>query len=246
MAGAGDEHGGDRAGHDWDADADQPLETERLELADDEERLPWLESPDDDDDDDYAGADSGKLIGLVLLGLVALAAIVGGIWWATHRAPDPAQVADGSVIPAPQGPYKEAPRDPGGKTFDGTGDSSFAVSEGQNREAKLGAGAGTAPAPIAPAPAPSAAPAAAATAAPAAASVGVQVGAFSSQAAAEAGWTRLVTQANGALAGVSHRVIAGSADIGTVYRLQAVAGNAAAANALCGRLKASGISCQVK
>jgi len=45
---------------------------------------------------------------------------------------------------------------------------------------------------------------------------------------------------------VPHRVIAGSADIGTVYRLQAVAPDAGAASALCGKLKAAGISCTVK
>jgi len=74
----------------------------------------------------------------------------------------------------------------------------------------------------------------------------VQVGAFSSRDAAEAGWTKLGSQAGGALSGVSHRVIAGNADNGTIYRLQAVAPDAAAANALCGKLKSAGISCQVK
>ena len=76
--------------------------------------------------------------------------------------------------------------------------------------------------------------------------VGVQVGAFSSKEAAEAGWTKLAGHAGGALSGVSHRVVQGTAESGTVYRLQAVAGDSAAANALCGKLKAAGISCQVK
>ena len=74
----------------------------------------------------------------------------------------------------------------------------------------------------------------------------MQVGAFSSQATAEAGWTKLVAQANGALSGVSHRVVAGTADNGTIYRLQAVAPDRAAAAALCSKLKGAGISCQVK
>ena len=67
----------------------------------------------------------------------------------------------------------------------------------------------------------------------------MQVGAFSSKEAAETGWTNLVGKAGGALAGVSHRVIAGTADNGTIYRLQAVPGDAAAANALCSKLKAA-------
>ncbi|WP_374530416.1 SPOR domain-containing protein [Novosphingobium sp.] len=238
-----DGHQGSEA---WGDHDDDMLETRQLDLAEPEERLPWLESSDDDYEDDE-GSETGRLLGFMVMGLVVLAAIVGGIWWATHRGPDPALVADGSTIKAPDQPYKEAPKDPGGKTFDGTGDSSFAVSEGQNRPAKLG----DQPAPVTP-PAPPAQTAAAApgakpaAAAPASGGVGVQVGAFSSQSAAETAWNKLVTQSNGALAGVSHRVIAGSADIGTVYRLQAVAPDAAAANTLCGKLKGAGISCQVK
>lgn len=242
---AGDEHdstGGDTP-ETWTEADDQPIETQQLELADDEERLPWLESSDDDDLDD-TGAESGGFLRLAALGLIALAAIVGGIWWTTHRSPDPALVADGSTIAAPKEPYKEAPKNPGGKTFDGTGDTSFAVSEGQNRPAKMGEG--DAPAAAAPAAKPAAAAASAAPAAPASGGVGVQVGAFSSKAAAEAGWSKLVGQAGGALSGVSHRVIEGNADIGKVYRLQAVAGDAGAAGALCGKLKGAGISCQVK
>jgi hypothetical protein len=55
-----------------------------------------------------------------------------------------------------------------------------------------------------------------------------------------------LVQAHSVLSGVRHRVVEGKADIGTVYRLQAVPGDAAAANALCGRLKAGGLACQVK
>ena len=225
--------------------------TAQLALDDEDERLPWLESAEEDDE---PASDTGRTLGLAALGLVALAALVGGTWWATHRGPDTSKVADGSVIAAPKQPYKEAPKNPGGKTFDGTGDTSFAVSEGQSRPAKMGDGSATAAAsPVAPPksepgkPEPSKAAAAPAPApVPASGGVGVQVGAFSSKAAAEAGWSKLAGQSNGVLSGVSHRVIEGSADIGKVYRLQAVAGDSGAANALCGKLKSAGISCQVK
>lgn len=227
----------------WGAgEEEQPLETERLDLAEDEERLPWLESAEDDG---YVEDGSGKsMLGLIALSGVALLAIVGGIWWASHRGGEGTAVADGSIIAAPKEPYKEAPKNPGGKTFDGTGDTSFAVSEGQSRPAKMGdASTAVVSTPTPPAAKPGAAP----TPAPAASGgVGVQVGAYSSKAAAEAGWDKLVGQAGGALSGVSHRVLEGSADIGKVYRLQAVAGDAGAANALCGKLKAAGVSCQVK
>jgi len=229
---------GDKDGAAWDGAHDEPLETEQLALADEEERLPWLESSDDDADEDYEGSELGATLRLALMALIALGVIVGGIYWVTHRNPDPALVADGSLVPADSRPYKEAPKDPGGKTFDGTGDTSFAVSEGKSKPAQMAASEAPKPAP--PAPGASAAPAAASG------GVGVQVGAFSSKETAETGWTKLAGQANGALSGVSHRVIAGNADNGTIYRLQAVAPDAAAANALCSKLKGAGISCQVK
>lgn len=213
----------------------------------DEERLPWLESAEDLDAEE-AAPDHGRLIGLGVLSLVLLAAIVGGIYWLTHREPPAAASADGSLIEASREPYKVAPKDPGGKTFQGTGDSSFKVSEGEKPVAAL---AGSNAAPAAPAPAaaaPAAKPAAVAApapAAPAGGGVGVQVGAFSSNASAEAAWTKL-TAAHAPLKGLSHRVVEGKADIGTVYRLQAVAGDANAATALCNTLQAGGLKCQVK
>jgi len=73
----------------------------------------------------------------------------------------------------------------------------------------------------------------------------VQIGAFSSKAAADAAWSRYQGQYE-ALKGLSHRVVEGKADIGTVYRLQAVAGNAGAARTLCGALSSAGLKCQVK
>lgn len=223
----------------WEDVADgEPLETEQLALNDEDEKLPWLESSDDDDYDDE-GSDWSQTARLAVLAVLALGAIVGGIYWATHRNPDPALVADGSVVPADDKPYKEAPKDPGGKAFDGTGDTSFAVSEGQTRPGQI-AGA------PAPAPAPAVAKPGAAPAAPASGGVGVQVGAFSSKDKAEAAWTQLGSKAGGALSGVSHRVVQGTAEAGTVYRLQAVAPDAGAAQALCSKLKAAGISCQVK
>ena len=233
---------GDKDGAEWDETQAEPLETEQLALADEGERLPWLEGSDDEAGDDYEGNQLASTLRLALIALVALGVIVGGIYWATHRNADQTMIADGSIVPADGRPYKEAPKDPGGKTFDGTGDTSFAVSEGKSKPAQMAAS--DAPKPASPGPTP--APGASAPPAPASGGVGVQVGAFSSKDAAEAGWTKLGGQAGGALSGVSHRVIAGNADNGTIYRLQAVAPDVAAANALCGKLKSARISCQVK
>jgi cell division septation protein DedD len=245
MMGNGNDQTGEEGQGNWAAEDGEPLETERLALDDEGERLPWLESSDDDDES-YESSDNSQMLRLFLIGLVALGVIVGGIWWATNRGTGTAPVADGSTIAAPDQPYKEAPKDPGGKTFDGTGDTSFAVSEGQSRPAQLDQGEAAAAPASAPSPVPSASAPAAPAAPAAAGGVGVQVGAFSSKAAAEEGWNRLVSQSNGLLSGVSHRVVAGSADNGTIHRLQAVTPNAEAARALCSKLKGAGISCQVK
>jgi hypothetical protein len=234
---------------------------EQLAFDGDEERLPWLDS---DDDEEAEASDGGRVLGLVVLGLIALATIVGGIWWSTHRTPDATLVADGSTIAAPSQAYKEAPKDPGGKTFDGTGNTAFAVSEGQTRPAKLGEGSAPAVAPpggaaaikpgfesvkppVAAASAPPAAnaPAGAAAAAGTVSGPAVQVGAYSTRASAEAAWSRL-SQQYSALSGQRHQTVEGKADIGTVFRLQALPGDAAAAQALCGKLKSAGLACQVK
>ena len=242
--------------------AEHAVGDDQLAFDDEDERLPWLDS---DDDDQVEGADSGKVLGLAILGLIALATIVGGIWWSTHRTPDPTLVADGSTIAAPSQAYKEAPKDPGGKTFDGTGNTAFAVSEGQTRPAKLGQASAPATPPVSGAavkpgfdaikppvafasasasPAANAASRAAAVAAPVGGPV-VQVGAYSTRASAEAAWSRL-SQQYSALSGQRHQTVEGKADIGTVFRLQALPGDAAAAQALCGRLKSAGLACQVK
>jgi hypothetical protein len=96
-------------------------------------------------------------------------------------------------------------------------------------------------------PSPKPAPSASASAKPepVVTGVGVQVGAYTSKPTAEAGWNALKVQYPG-LSGVSHRIVEGQADIGKVYRLQAVPGDLAAARALCGGMKSAGLSCQVK
>ena len=223
-------------------------ENGRLALDDEDMSLPWLESDDDEIDDQ--GAAGGRIAGFLTGALLVLGLLVGGVWWLNGRAAQSELLADGSTIEAPSLPYKHAPEDPGGKTFAGTGDTSFAVSVGQTRPARLGHDegapkdgpeAGKAPEQNA---APSSSPEAP-VAAPEPKGVGVQVGAYSSRTAAEAGWLTL-KQRSDVLSGYEHRIVEGRADIGTVYRLQAVTGDVSSAQALCGQLRATGLSCQVK
>lgn len=231
----------------YDTDEDWEGE-EQLDLADDES-LPWLEAGEDEDDG--AGFDTSRLILLAVLALALLGAVVGAIWFVTNQVSDEPE-ADGSVIAAPEEPYKTRPDDPGGKTFAGTGDTSFAVGEGQSREGRL-AEPTTAPRDTA-----ASGPSIASTvnegtrttapSTPASATApgtAVQVGAFPRRDDAEAAWSRLTRQTE-ALSGVRHRVVEAQVDIGRVYRLQAVTGSRAEANRLCAALKADGLACFVK
>ncbi|WP_404482611.1 SPOR domain-containing protein [Novosphingobium sp. BL-52-GroH] len=226
---------------------EQPGQPEGGELALDEGevRLPWLEGDDEALEDEKGGISQGLLLGL--LGVVALGLIAAAVIWVVNSRPEQPLVADGGVIAAPKEPYKVRPENPGGEVVAGTGDTSFEVAEGQSRSPQIDGRAQT-PGPgfetVAP---PSAKPSSAA-AAPAAApvsGVGVQVGAYASREQAEAGWVTLKSQYE-ALAAMNHRIVQGQADIGTVYRLQAVPGDAAAARGLCSGMKAAGLSCQVK
>lgn len=220
----------------------------QLDLGEEDVRLPWLEGDDEEFEDD-GGAGIGQGVLLVLLGLVALGLIVGSLFWAMRHNSDKPLVADGGVIAAPKEPYKVRPDNPGGEVVAGTGDTSFAVAEGQSRSPQIG-GKEEAPGPgfesvAKPGASASNAPASASAPAQASGGTGVQVGAYTSRDAAEAGWNALKSQYPG-LAGVGHRIVQGQADIGTVYRLQAVAGNAGAAKELCNGMKSAGLSCQVK
>jgi hypothetical protein len=73
----------------------------------------------------------------------------------------------------------------------------------------------------------------------------VQLAAYGTRERAEKGWSE-ISRRTEVLSGVSHRVVEGKVDIGTVYRLQAVASSRAEAERLCAALKADGLDCQIK
>ena len=194
-----------------------------------EESLPWLEA--DEEDEGYSGIDTRQVIAFFALLLLVLLLIVASIWFFSNRSSGSEPVADGSTIEAPDGPIRERPEDPGGREFAGTGNVAPVVGEGGTSEAVLdtdgnGDGNGS-------------------TATTSASGVGVQLAAYSSRARAEQGWNDLRRRTN-ALDGARYRIEEGTVDIGTVYRLQAVANNRAAADQLCNALKADGLDCQVK
>ena len=87
-----------------------------------EERLPWLEPIDDVEESDTS---IGRLIGLVLAGLVGIGLIVGGLWWWQNNGGRPR----GELIAAPEGDYRvPPPAEPG--RFDGDGNVAVAAAEG--------------------------------------------------------------------------------------------------------------------
>ncbi|MCJ2178490.1 SPOR domain-containing protein [Novosphingobium album (ex Hu et al. 2023)] len=230
------------SGTESDTGFEQPPQ---LELGDDSVTLPWLEG-DDEEFEDNGGPGIGQGLMLVVLGLVAIGVIVGGLFWVMRDKPDQPLVADGGVIAAPKEPYKTKPENPGGEVVAGTGDTSFAVAEGQARPPQIEDKPEAAKPGFETVGKPDSRPEAKPSEAAApSGGVGVQVGAYSTRKSAEAGWNALKSQYP-ALGDVSHRILQGQADIGTVYRLQAVPGNLAAAKALCSGMKDAGLSCQVK
>jgi SPOR domain len=203
---------------------------------DDPDRLPWLETADGYEYD--SGASPLKVAGLVLGGLALLAAIVGGIYW-MQRNQSGGTEGNGELIAAQEGSYKVLPTDPEGKKFEGEGDSAFAASDGKKVDAKMGS-AKVDPEKTVPA----TASASANAPVPAGAAL-VQLGAFSDAAKADQAWAALGKRF-GFLSGVNRKIAEASSEGGRkVFRLQAIATNAAGAQQLCAKLKAAGENCLI-
>jgi hypothetical protein len=213
---------------------------------DEEDRLPWLEAVDEDEGRE--GPSPLKLIVGVLVLLVAIGAVVGGVFWMGNR--DAQENRDEQLIAAPQGDYKVKPDDPGGMPVEGQGGTAFAASEGADPKGAIDTsavpevpitevkpGLKAQPQPAAKQPEPKAAPN---QPTPAAADGStIQLGAFPSQAAAERAW-KAMSGRFGYLAPLSHNVVAAQVDGKTWYRLRA---SGAGAPGICGRLRAAGENC---
>lgn len=235
------------------------------DMSRDEDRLPWLEAVDDEGADDRVS--TAKLVAFVVATIAALAIVVGGVWF--MRAQDAELKGDGKLIAAPAGDYKERPDTPGGMKVEGQGDSAFAASEGAEADGKIDlAAAPEAPLkaekPAASAPAsdaPARSVATASVAAPggklvapppvraqsgrgAAAAEGslVQLGAFDSEAVANATWVKL-TKRFAYLAPLEKNIVTAEVGGRTYYRLRANAAGDAAS--VCGKLRVAGENCLV-
>lgn len=233
----------------------------------DEDRLPWLEAADGFEEDGEVSP--ARLLVMVLGGLLLIGAVLGGLWWIQNGGTR----GKGELIAAQEGDYKVVPKNDGARTFEGEGDASFSASEGaepagkvdptrmpeepavtpQEREdaAAKAAAAKKADAVRAAAdkaktkPADALAPESkskAPTVSPGGAMI--QLGAFSSDAAAAKAWTNL-SKRFAYLAELNKSVSPAKVGSGTVYRLRVSAGTAANASDLCGKLRVAGENCVV-
>ncbi|MDQ8758225.1 SPOR domain-containing protein [Sphingosinicella sp. LHD-64] len=217
--------------------------------APDEDRLPWLEAVEEDEGS--AGPGIAKLVGAVVIGLLAIGLIVGGLFWLGNRG---REGGTGDLIAAPEGDYKVRPDEPGGMNVAGEGDTAYAASAGQVPQGQLNTNA-VAETPVA-RPAPQPAPQQQAEAqrpqapapqpqrpAPAATGGGatIQLGAFSTGASANSAWTALSGRFR-YLAPLSRSVIPVQSGGRTLYRLRASGPGAAD---VCRRLRVAGEACTV-
>lgn len=232
---------------------------------DDEDRLPWLEAVESDEEEE--GLSASKLLSFLAVAVIALGLVVGGVSWLRSQSAGPS--GDGTLIAAQEGDYKVKPDEPGGMKVEGQGDASFAASEGAEANGKVdvaakpeaavagtkiakapaappvAAGAKAVTTPLAP-PAgklPAAPAAPVATITPAGTSL-IQLGAYGSQVGADQTWGQLSGTIPG-LATMPKSVAAAAVGGSTVYRLRANAGTAAAATAMCAKVKAAGNPCMV-
>lgn len=215
--------------------------TDEARAAGDEDRLPWLEAVEEEEERE--GPPLAKLIGFIVVGLIAIGIVVGGLYWAAGR--NGGAGGDGELIAAPKGDYKVRPDDPGG--MDVSNEAAVAQRAAQGAEPKGRLDTGAAPeAPAARPPQPQQDKAAAGQpqrppAQPAAPGATVQLGAFSSQAAAARAWTALSGRFR-YLAPLSHSVVPVQSGGRTLYRLRASGPGAAD---VCRRLRIAGESCEL-
>ncbi len=229
-------------------DEDKNLEADRgleevweedgqLALDDQDEDLPWLEADEYEED----GGFDFRLIVLALVGLLVVAALLAAAWWFTRDRNGAEIIPDGSTVEAPEGAYKERPEEPGGRNVDGTGDQAFQVAEGESTRGRLDTDDGG---DSDPSPSIDVAQSGGSQAANSGAAY-VQIGAFGSEADAQAAWNA-ATQRYSVLSGLDRRIVEAEVNGASVYRLQAVASGEAAAQSVCRSIRASGGDCYVR
>ena len=236
-----------------------------------EDRLPWLEAADGFEEDGEVSP--ARLLVMVLGGLLLIGAVLGGLWWIQNGGARgkgeliAAQEGDYKVAPKTDGAKTfegegdasfsaSEGAEPAGKVDPTRMPEEPAVTP-QEREAatkkaaadkvatqKAAAAKAAEVDKAKPAAAPVKAGDAASKAVPSSGSAMIQLGAFSSEAAAAKAWTNL-SKRFAYLAELNKSVSPAKVGDGTVYRLRVSAGTAANAANLCGKLRVAGENCVV-
>jgi hypothetical protein len=214
----------------------------------DDQQLPWLQAVDDEEEP--RGVSARRMLGFLTMVLIA-AALVGASFFYLGRM-NAAGEGPPELIPAPPGPYKVRPDDPGGLDVSGESRTAFETSAGEDRDSQLDLDS-VPEQPIAPPVReepkrlpgnetrvplpPEGAPPPVKTGA--AGSV-IQLGAFQNQAQAERAWSALSARFP-SVGAMNKLIVPFSGGI----RLRAAAASAAEARAACQALRAAGENCFV-
>jgi SPOR domain len=212
----------------------------------DDQQLPWLQAVEDEEEP--RGLSAGRMFGFLTIVLIA-AALVGAGFFMLGRM-NSSGSGPPELIPAPPGPYKVRPDDPGGLDVSGESRTAFETSAGEDRDSRLDLDA-VPEAPVAkpkeearplppnetrePLP-PSGTPQ------PVTGGSGsvIQLGAFQNQAQAERAWSALSARFP-SVAAMNKLIVPFSGGI----RLRAAAPSPAEARAACQALRAAGENCFV-
>lgn len=203
-----------------------------------DDQLPWLQAVEDEQEP--RGVSARRMFGFLMMVLV-VAGLVGATFFWLGRM-NSAGEGPPELIPAPPGPYKVRPTDPGGLDVSGESRTAFETSAGEDRDSRLNLEAipeapvtrpTAEPPPLRPEVAPQPAPSGASGSV-------IQLGAFQNQAQAERAWSALAARFP-SIAAMNKLVVPFSGGI----RLRASAASPADAKAACHALRVAGENCFV-
>lgn len=215
-----------------------------------DEQLPWLEAVDDEDGP--PGVSARKMLGALVVVLLAALIVAGTFYYLGRRTADATGAPE--VIRAEPGPYKMRPPNPGGLDITGESETAYETSAGEDPDSRLNLEAlpedpvvrpaepaTPEPAKAAPAKAePAPAPQPEAKAPTGGAGSVVQLGAYKSAAQAQRGWDALSSRFS-MLSETNKLVVPYSGG----FRLRAGASSPEEARRICQVLKVAGENCFV-
>ena len=209
-----------------------------------EDQLPWLQGVEDEAEP--RGVSARRMSGLLAVVLVVAALVGGAFFWLGRM--NSAGEGPPELIPAPPGPYKVRPSDPGGLDVSGESRTAFETSAGEDRDSRLDLNAVPEQPVAKPAEEPKRLPPnetrellpASGTPVPVKTGSVIQLGAFQNSAQAERAWSALSARFP-SIAAMTKLVVPFSGGI----RLRAAAASPAEARAACQALRAAGENCFV-